>query len=149
MIVNTPSLCVLQLEGFGYDVRAATSDESAIALAYSFAPTAIVTDPSDDNFDPFVLLRELRIQQPHTPIILTATARTSSVETALRAVQEEGAYHYFEKPSIQRNFSRSSSGPPNWPRRGWRTKFSAVSSAIAVRSVNWSVTLKRCSACIC
>ena len=88
----------LQLEGFGYDVRAATSDESAIALAYSFAPTAIVTDPSDDNFDPFVLLRELRIQQPHTPIILTATARTSSVETALRAVQEEGAYHYFEKP---------------------------------------------------
>jgi DNA-binding NtrC family response regulator len=88
----------LQLEGFGYDVRAATSDQSAIALAYSFAPTAIVTDPSDDNFDPFILLRELRIQQPHTPIILTATARNSSVEQALRAVQEEGAYHYFEKP---------------------------------------------------
>jgi DNA-binding NtrC family response regulator len=87
-----------QLEASGYDVRAATSDESAIALAYTFAPTAIVTDPSDGNFDPFVLLRELRIQQPHTPIILTATARNSSVEQALQAVQEEGAYHYFEKP---------------------------------------------------
>jgi DNA-binding NtrC family response regulator len=88
----------LQLEGFGFDVRTASSGQSAIELAYSFAPTAIVTDPSADNFDPFALLRELRIQQPHTPIILTATARNSSVETAMRAIQEEGAYHYFEKP---------------------------------------------------
>src|SRR6185295_12557253 len=87
-----------QLEGFGYDVRSASSDQAAIELAYAFAPTAIVTDPSADNFDPFALLRELRVQQPHTPIILTATARDSSVETALRAIQEEGAYHYFEKP---------------------------------------------------
>src|SRR5258705_12839344 len=88
----------LQLEGFGYDVRAASSGQAAIELAYTFAPTAIVTDPSADNFDPFALLRELRTQQPHTPIILTATARDSSVEKALRAIQEEGAYHYFEKP---------------------------------------------------
>ena len=87
-----------QLEGFGFDVRTASSDQSAIELAYSFAPTAIVTDPSTDNFDPFAFLRELRVQQPHTPIILTATPRNSSVETAMRAIQEEGAYHYFDKP---------------------------------------------------
>src|SRR4029453_11416430 len=87
-----------QLEGFGYDVRAASSGQAAIELAYAFAPTAIVTDPSTDDFDPFALLRELRVQQPHTPIILTATARNSSVETAMLAIQEEGAYHYFEKP---------------------------------------------------
>ncbi|HSQ23920.1 MAG TPA: sigma-54 dependent transcriptional regulator [Pyrinomonadaceae bacterium] len=85
-----------QLAGFGYDVRTASSGHSAMELAESFAPTAIVTDPSADDFDPFALLRELRIQQPHTPIILTA--RNSSIETALRAIQEEGAYHYFEKP---------------------------------------------------
>src|SRR5205085_1928184 len=42
------------------------------------------------------LLRALRTQQPHTPIILTA--RNSSIETALQAIQDEGAYHYFEKP---------------------------------------------------
>ena len=87
-----------QLEGFGFDVRTTSSGQSAIELAYSFAPTAIVTDPSADNFDPFGFLRELRVQQPHTPIILTATARNSSVETAMRAIQEEGAYHYFDKP---------------------------------------------------
>ena len=85
-----------QMEGFGYDVRATASGQSAVELADSFAPTAIVTDPSADTYDPFALLRELRVHQPHTPIILTA--RNSSIETALRAIQEEGAYHYFEKP---------------------------------------------------
>src|SRR5436309_198620 len=85
-----------RMKEFGYDVRTASSGKSAVELAESYAPTAIVTDPSNDSFDPFSLLRELRAQQPHTPIILTA--RNSSVETALRAIQEEGAYHYFEKP---------------------------------------------------
>ncbi len=85
-----------QMEGYGYDVRTATSGRSAVELAESFSPTTIITDPSADSFDPFALLRELRTQQPHTPIILTA--RHSSVETAMQAIQEEGAYHYFEKP---------------------------------------------------
>src|SRR5437588_1948330 len=84
------------MQAFGYDVRTVSSSSSDVELAQSFLPTAIVTDPSADTFDPFALLRELRAQQPDTPIILTA--RNSSVETALRAIQEEGAYHYFEKP---------------------------------------------------
>jgi DNA-binding NtrC family response regulator len=80
----------------GYDVRLTNSERSALELAQSFAPTAIVTDPSADDFDPFALLRELRLHQPHTPIILAASH--GSVEIAVRAIQEEGAYHYFEKP---------------------------------------------------
>ncbi len=84
------------IKELGYDVRLTSSQTSALEIAQSFAPTAIVTDPSADAFDPFALLRELRIQQPHTPIILAAS--NSSVETAVRAIQEEGAYHYFEKP---------------------------------------------------
>lgn len=85
-----------KMRDFGYDVRLTSSSESAVELAQSFSPTAIVTDPSADSFDPFALLRELRAQQPHTPIILAA--RHGSVETAVRAIQDEGAYHYFEKP---------------------------------------------------
>ncbi len=85
-----------KIENSGYDVRLTGSSQSAVELAQTFSPTAIVTDPSADTFDPFALLRELRAQQPDTPIILTA--RGSSIETALRAIQEEGAYHYFEKP---------------------------------------------------
>jgi DNA-binding NtrC family response regulator len=79
-----------------YEVRTLLPGPSAIEIAESFAPTAIVIDPFADGYDPFTLLRELRVQQPHTPIILTA--RNSSVELALQAIQEEGAYHYFEKP---------------------------------------------------
>ncbi|HEX3085101.1 MAG TPA: response regulator, partial [Pyrinomonadaceae bacterium] len=79
-----------------YEVRSLLPGPSVIEIAESFAPTAIVIDPATEGYDPFELLRELRILQPHTPVILTA--RNSSVELALRAIQEEGAYHYFEKP---------------------------------------------------
>ena len=79
-----------------YEVRTLLPGPSVIEIAESFAPTAVILDPSADGFDSFALLRELRLQQPHTPVILTAA--NSSVELALRAIQEEGAYHYFEKP---------------------------------------------------
>src|SRR2546429_4439931 len=84
------------LQALDYDFRTASSSLAAVEVAEAFSPTAIVTDPTADSFDPFALLRALRTQQPHTPIILTA--RNSSIETALRAIQDEGAYHYFEKP---------------------------------------------------
>jgi len=79
-----------------YEVRSLLPGPSVIEIAESFAPTAIVIDPFTEGHDPFELLRELRILQPHTPVILTA--QNSSIELALRAIQEEGAYHYFEKP---------------------------------------------------
>jgi DNA-binding NtrC family response regulator len=79
-----------------YEVRSMLPGPSVIEIAESFAPTAIVIDPSTDGYDGLELLRELRTLQPHTPLILTA--QNSSVELALRAIQEEGAYHYFEKP---------------------------------------------------
>ena len=85
-----------KLAGFGYEVRTELSSHSAVETADLFSPTAIVADPFADEFDPFGLLRELRLQLPHTPIILTA--RNTSIEIALRAIQEEGADHYFEKP---------------------------------------------------
>ena len=89
------------MQASGYDVRATLPEQSA-EVAESFAPTVIVTDPSANGYDPFALLRELRVQNPHTPVILTA--RNSSVELALRAIQEEGAYHYFEKPVDSEKF---------------------------------------------
>ncbi|HYW70911.1 MAG TPA: sigma-54 dependent transcriptional regulator [Pyrinomonadaceae bacterium] len=84
------------MKAAGYEVRATVPEHSAVEVSEAFGPTAIVIDPAADGYDPFTLLRELRTQQPHTPVILTT--RNSSVELALRAIQEEGAYHYFEKP---------------------------------------------------
>jgi DNA-binding NtrC family response regulator len=92
---HTESLTA-SMQAAGYDVRSTLPEQSAIEVAEDISPTAIVADPSADGYDPFTLLRELRIHHPHTPVILTA--RNSSVELALRAIQEEGAYHYFEKP---------------------------------------------------
>src|SRR5258707_216040 len=99
IIDNDRELCEAlsaSMQVFGYDVITPNSSLTAVEIAETFSPTAIVTDPTADTFDPFALLRALRTQQPHTPIILTA--RNSSIETALQAIQDEGAYHYFEKP---------------------------------------------------
>src|SRR5882724_7479378 len=68
------------MQAFGYDVRTASSSLAAVEIAETFLPTAIVTDPTADSFDPFALLRALRTQQPHTPIILTA--RNSSIDSS-------------------------------------------------------------------
>src|SRR5260370_8555892 len=85
-----------ELRGAGYEVRIESYGNAGVQAVQDFAPIAIVTDPFSDGIDPFVLLKELRARQPHTPIILMA--RNRSIETAMRAIQEEGAYHYFEKP---------------------------------------------------
>src|SRR5258708_4266298 len=91
-----------ELRKAGYEVLTEPSGNSGLDAAETFAPIAIVTDPFANGIDPFVLLKELRARQPHTPIILTA--RNRSIETAMRAIQEEGAYHYFEKPVDPRKF---------------------------------------------
>src|SRR5215813_834416 len=85
-----------QLRGLGYEVLAEESSASGIKVAETFAPSVIITDTMPTGRDTFKALREIRTNQPHTPIILAG--EKSSVETALRAIQEEGAYHYFDKP---------------------------------------------------
>ena len=76
-----------ELQDFGYEVLTESSSRSGVEVAETFAPIAIITDPFANGADAFVLLREIRARQPHTPIILTA--RNSSIETAMRAIQEE------------------------------------------------------------
>ena len=85
-----------ELAGAGYEVLTEFTRSAAVEVAETFAPIAIVTDPFLNGTEAFGLLREIRARQPHTPIILTA--RNTSIEIAMRSIQEEGAYHYFEKP---------------------------------------------------
>jgi len=92
-----------ELRSFGYEVLIEASSRSAVEVAETFAPTAIIADPFANGLDPFMLLREIRVRQPHTPIILTA--RNRSIETAMRSIQEEGAYHDFEKPIDPEKFN--------------------------------------------
>ncbi|MCA1594217.1 MAG: sigma-54 dependent transcriptional regulator [Acidobacteria bacterium] len=84
------------LKGWGYDTMLAADGLSGLQRAEEFRPSVILTDVFMPRLDGFGLLREIRERQPEIAVILLAGRGT--VEMAVRAIQEEGAYHYFEKP---------------------------------------------------
>ncbi len=61
-----------------------------------FRPAVVVADVRARLVDGFALLRELRARHPEVGVILMS--REATVESALRAVREEGALDYFSKP---------------------------------------------------
>lgn len=81
---------------WGYETATAADGFAALALVETFNPSVIVSDVSMPGMDGFGLLREIRARQLQTSVILL-TGR-GSIEMAVRAVKEEGAFHYFEKP---------------------------------------------------
>jgi DNA-binding NtrC family response regulator len=85
-----------ELKVLGYEVLAEPNNSSGVKVAETFSPSVIITDTVTRGRDSFAALREIRASQPHTPIIIAG--QQGSIETALRAIQEEGAYHYFDKP---------------------------------------------------
>jgi DNA-binding NtrC family response regulator len=84
------------LRGWGYETSLASDGVAALACADEFSPSVIITDVFMPNLDGFGLLREVREKHPDMAVILFTGRGT--VEMALRAIQEEGAYYYFEKP---------------------------------------------------
>jgi DNA-binding NtrC family response regulator len=90
-----------RLAEFGYEAAAEFNGLTGLEATDGFQPAVIVTDALTPGADQFVLLRQLRERHPLTPVILLADH--NSAETAARAIQEEGAYYYFEKPI---NFDR-------------------------------------------
>ena len=85
-----------QLKALGYEVLTESNNASGIKVAEAFSPSVIITDTVLRGVEAFTALREIRFSHPHTPIIVVG--EDGSVETALHAIQEEGAYHYFAKP---------------------------------------------------
>jgi DNA-binding NtrC family response regulator len=59
-------------------------------------PAVIIAGISPGTPDPLALLREIKHQFNDVPVVLLS--ENGSVELALRAIQDEGAYHYFETP---------------------------------------------------
>jgi DNA-binding NtrC family response regulator len=84
------------LEGWGYETATASDGLLGLAAVEEFRPSAVVSDVYMPNLDGFGLLREMRGLHPETAVILLTGQGT--VEMALRAIQEEGAFHYLEKP---------------------------------------------------
>jgi DNA-binding NtrC family response regulator len=84
------------LEGWGYETAVASDGLAGLAKVEEFLPSVVVSDVYMPNLDGFGLLREMRGLHPETAVILLTGQGT--VEMALRAIQDEGAFHYLEKP---------------------------------------------------
>jgi DNA-binding NtrC family response regulator len=84
------------IAAWGYDVVSEASGSANIEFILKTDPAAIIDSRSFSSEDGFEVLRTLRAQQSAIPVIVLAESGT--IELAVRAIQEEGAYHYFDKP---------------------------------------------------
>ncbi|MBX3277203.1 MAG: sigma-54-dependent Fis family transcriptional regulator [Acidobacteria bacterium] len=81
---------------WGYETKTAGDGIEALAIASEFQPSAVITDVIMPRLDGFGLLARLRDESPGTSVILLTGQ--GNVEDAVRAVKEEGAFYYLEKP---------------------------------------------------
>ncbi|HVG29821.1 MAG TPA: sigma-54 dependent transcriptional regulator [Pyrinomonadaceae bacterium] len=84
------------LDGCGFETEAATDGDAGLARVAEFRPAVVLTDVLAPGLDGLGVLRELRARHPEVGVILMSGA--GSIDSALRAVREEGALDYFEKP---------------------------------------------------
>ena len=81
--------------GWGYEPVVEPSNSTVLNSLVS-QELAVILDcgaPTNESFD---FLREIRSHEIDVPVIVITD--TGSIEVAMRAIQEEGAHHYFEKP---------------------------------------------------
>ena len=81
---------------WGYQTEVASNGEEALAIAADFLPDVVISDIYMPKLDGFGLLNKLRELHPDSSVILLTGQ--ASIEDAMRAVMEEGAFYYFEKP---------------------------------------------------
>lgn len=93
---TTLDTLIEMFQTWGYETAAASDGQAGLVRVEEFRPSVVVTDVYMPNLDGFGLLRAIRERHSHIAVILLTGLGT--VEMALRAVQEEGAFHYFEKP---------------------------------------------------
>lgn len=84
------------LSAWGYEAATEPDGLAGLKRAEEFRPSVIITDILMPRLDGFGLLREIRVRSPEIAVIILTGQ--GSVEMAVRAIQEEGAFHYFEKP---------------------------------------------------
>ena len=84
------------LSMWGFQTDTAPDGVAGLERADEFRPSVVLADILMPRLDGFGLLREMRRRSPETAVILLTGQ--GSVETAMRAVQDEGAFYYFEKP---------------------------------------------------
>jgi len=91
------------VSAWGWETHQAADGVEALRLATEIEPSAIISDVIMPRLDGFSLLAKLREELPDTAVILLTGQ--ASIEDAMRAVKEEGAFYYFEKPIHTRQLS--------------------------------------------
>ncbi|HXG91058.1 MAG TPA: sigma-54 dependent transcriptional regulator [Blastocatellia bacterium] len=81
---------------WGYQTEMAADGREALQRIETFAPLVVITDIIMPNLDGFKLLARIKEDSPDTAVILLTGQ--GSVDAAVRAVRDEGAFYYFEKP---------------------------------------------------
>ncbi len=84
------------ISSWGYDAILEQHGPPDIASIAKTDPAVIIDSPTPISEDGFDVVRHVKTQQTGIPVILLA--ESGSVELAIRAIQEEGAFYYFEKP---------------------------------------------------
>src|SRR5687767_11570519 len=84
------------ISSWGYQVTLERNGSRDLASIAKTDPAVIVDSPNLVSGASFDVLRHVKTHQIEIPVILIA--ESSSVEVAIRAIQEEGAFYYCEKP---------------------------------------------------
>jgi DNA-binding NtrC family response regulator len=84
------------ITGWQFDVVLAQNNAQGHAHFGNATPSVIVAGSALSSSNGFGLLREIRALYTDTPVVLITDQ--GSIELALSAIQQEGAYHYFDKP---------------------------------------------------
>src|SRR2546425_91790 len=82
------------LSNWGYETVLGEAPNHSPETREQFQHSAIIAAVGSQ--DGFSQLHQINNQHPDTPVILLTDS--GSIEMAVRAVKEEGAYHYFERP---------------------------------------------------
>src|SRR5258705_5181133 len=83
------------LASWGYQASVARDLPTALKAITELQPVLVVDGSSGSLADDFALVREIRLQDADLPVVLLAD---QSSGCSVEAIQQEGIYHYFEKP---------------------------------------------------
>jgi DNA-binding NtrC family response regulator len=84
------------LASWGYQASLAQDLPTALKAISELQPVLVVDGSSGILADDFALVSEIRLQDADLPVVVLADQ--SSVGGSVEAIQQEGVYHYFEKP---------------------------------------------------
>jgi DNA-binding NtrC family response regulator len=84
------------ITGWGFETRTAGDGLSALEEVNSFTPAVVVSDVSMPHLDGFGLLSEISRTHSEIPVILLTGQGSGAM--AVRALRDEGAFYYFDKP---------------------------------------------------